>query len=198
MDFKSIPIQNPGERPVIHKGALIPKTALNLNNAIKYLPFFTRALDTFGSQEMFVSAKSAGYKVETLQNRLAEALRFLTIQPMKDCKYTPEDFIRLKKRVKFYKVQYGDDVGVMMRYTKVGISIEDHIVSLDIGLNADPIWKIKVNEFINDDNMQHLLLEGTQQLGYMLTADDIEWVKRTFVQLDIEHTVEPHKIQALK
>jgi len=198
MEFKSVPIAKPGEKPVIHKGVLVPKTPMNLKNAQKYLTFFIHALDTMGQKELFVSAEKAGYRVETLQNRLAEALRFLTIQPMEGCKYKPQDFLNLKSKVKFYKVQYGNELGVIMRYTKVGISIDESIVSLDTNINSDPLWKIKVNDFINDPSARHLALEGTQQLGCMLGPDDIEWVKRTFIQLEIEHVVDSHKINALK
>lgn len=198
MEFKELPINNPLGRPQVLPGVKIPKAKLNPNNARKYLPLFVRAIESGYTKELFVSAKSAGYTVATLQNRLAEAIRFLTVQDFTDCKYKKEDFLNLRKRIKFYAVNYGGEDGVMLRYTKVGIRIEDSILELDTNVDSNPIWKTKVLDFINDPSKQHLSLDGTQQIGGVLTPDDIEWIKRNFVQLDIEHTVEPLKITALK
>lgn len=200
MDFQELNIARPGEKPILPRGMGPPKTKLNKNNALKYLPFFIRALDTFGGKELFVSADAMGYLVSTLQNRMAEALKFLTIVELasEQCKYKPVDFQKLRRAVKFYNVSFNGQNGVVMRYVRTGISIEDSITDIGMESNATPLWRVQVDKFLNDDTVKHIHIEGTSQMGVLLNTTDVEWLQRTFTQLDIEYEVSPAMIKAIK
>lgn len=200
MEFHELDIARPGEKPNLPKGVSPPKSKLNKNNALKYMPFFIRALDTFGGKELFISADAMGYQVSTLQNRLAEALKFFTIVELSEsqCKYKPADFVKLRRSIKLYNVSFNGQNGVVMRYVRTGISIEDSITDIGMDRSSDPLWKVQVDKFINNNSIKHIHIEGTSQMGTLLSPQDIEWLQRTFTQLDIEYDVNASMIKAIK
>lgn len=158
-----------------------PYGSIRAEIGMMFKAFYDIALDSGMTAEPFFDVSKVNYQLSTLQNRMSESLRYLTLVEIQGSKYTRADYIKLKTRCKLFKFEFNGRQGIVLRYTKIGAITDASIEIINtITDNGLPLWRVKLNEFLDDPKMTYLELSTTTMLGSSLSADDRAYIARTF------------------
>lgn len=148
--------------------------------------FYDKALDSGMTAEPFFDSTKINYQLSTLQNRMSESLRYLTLVDVPGSKYTKNDYIELKRRCKLFKFEHNGRLGIVLRYTKIG-TIADATIEIVNTVDGKglPLWRIKLDKFLDDPTMTYLELKTTTDLGGILSTEDRDYIARTFDSADL-------------
>lgn len=211
---RGIPKINPKEKSewLIASGRRT-RASYTEENALRFKPIFDCCIRDENEKgkrlNRWLNPASLNLTLATYHNRISEALRWLMDFDLPNSLYKKLDYIQFRNKVNFKKRVSPSDQetwGVMIEYRKVGYILNpetDMIVVSDAdkeqsgNLGAE-LYKQKIDEFFNDTGTKFLDLKGIEQIGKVLNATDIAWIKETFESVDIAYEVGSTFIKAIK
>jgi hypothetical protein len=182
-----------------------PRPGFTEKNAKRFVQVFNSLIECNDHQkDYYVDPAKINLSISTAYQRISEALLWLTIYPMENAKYKPEDYATLRGQVKFRPELRNNLMQICCHFKEnFGRLASENITAVDketaLSLLNKTHWRQRVVDYLtNGEVNKPLVIDGIKELGYLLTPADIEWLDKTLDGIDVERTIKPNLIWICK